>query len=151
MDTILVSSCLLGICTRYDGKHKINDAVIQHLKDNKLIAIPVCPEQLGGLPTPRLKAWFTEGDGNKALHKKGKLCNEYGEDVTHLFLQGANETLKIARLTGSKSAILQQRSPSCGFGTVYLEQEQVQGDGVTAALLKKNGIKIISDDQLSIK
>ena len=149
MEVVLVSSCLLGICTRYDGQHKINQRVIDYIKNHKLIPIPVCPEQLGGLSTPRPKCWFTKGDGNKVLANAGCLHNELGDDVTPYFLRGARETLKVAQRHNAKTAILQQRSPSCGYGTIYLNKEPIGGHGVTAALLDNNGLTIISDDEIS--
>ncbi len=149
MNTVLVSSCLLGICSRYDGRYKLNQSIIDYIRDNRLIAVPICPEQLGGLPTPRAKSWFTQGDGDRVLSEAGSLHNEMGEDVTLRFLTGAQEALKIALLCNAKTAILQQRSPSCGFGTVYLNHELIRGNGVTAALLSSHGLTVISDDKIT--
>jgi len=148
MRPILVSSCLLGLKTRYDGTDNHCQAVIDYIEANQFTPIPVCPEQLAGLSTPRPKCWFSRGDGITALAGNGKLINENGEDVTQTFLNGAQECLKIANLTRCKLAILQQRSPSCGSQKIYIEEALVEGVGITAALLSKNGLKIFSDDNL---
>ena len=148
MRTILVSSCLLGLKTRYDGSDNYSQPVIDYIRKNRLTPIPVCPEQLAGLSTPRSKCWFSRGDGEAVLSGNGELSNEEGKDVTESFLFGADETLKIALLTDCKMAILQQRSPSCGSQKIYLNDELVDGVGVTTALLKKNGLKVFGDDDL---
>ncbi len=148
MKTILVSSCLLGLKTRYDGTDNCCQEVVNYLKENGLIPIPVCPEQLGGLPTPRPKCWFNQGDGSSVVNGDGKLCDEHDHDVTGIFLRGAQEALKIAVMTGCNLAILQQRSPSCGSLKIYVNQVLTEGLGVTAALLEKSGIQVFSDDNL---
>ncbi|PJA84162.1 MAG: DUF523 domain-containing protein [Candidatus Nealsonbacteria bacterium CG_4_9_14_3_um_filter_37_13] len=136
---ILCSACLLGIKCRYDGKDKLNKKVIELSK--KKILIPVCPEQLGGLSTPREPA---EQKGKRVITKSGK-------DVTQNFKKGAKEVLKLAKLFGIKEAILKQKSPSCGFGKIYdgsFSGQLIKGNGVTAALLKRNKIKIITEEDL---
>ncbi len=148
MSPILVSSCLLGLKTRYDGTDNYSRAVIDFIRANQFIPVPVCPEQLAGLPTPRPKCWFSHGDGMAVLSGQGQLVSEEGNDVTELFRHGAEECLKLATLTGCKMAILQQRSPSCGSQKIYLNEQLVEGVGVTTALLKQNGFKIFSDDSL---
>ena len=151
MQSILVSSCLLGLKTRYDGTDNLCPDVMNYLRNNQLIPIPVCPEQLAGLPTPRPKCWFLRGDGNKVCTAEGCLTDENGQDVTGKFLQGAYETLKIAQLTGCTQAILQQRSPSCGTDNIYLNETLVVGMGVTTAILRKNGIIVFGHDNLPDK
>lgn len=148
MQHILVSSCLLGLKTRYDGTDNYSQDVMNFLIRNKLIAIPVCPEQLAGFPTPRPKCWFNCGDGTDVSDNSGQLLDETGRDVTKHFVHGAQETLKIAGLTGCSMAILQQRSPSCGSKTIYQNNQLKPGMGVTAAILKWNGLQIYSDDNL---
>jgi uncharacterized protein YbbK (DUF523 family) len=106
---ILVSACLLGVCCRYDGRGNPNDAVLALLDRDDVVLIPVCPEQLGGLPTPRVPS---ERQGSHVM-------NRMGEDVTSQFTRGANEALRIAKLYKCKTAILKERSPSCGCGTIY--------------------------------
>lgn len=135
----LCSACLLGIKCRYDGKSALNRKVVKLLEVE--ILIPVCPEQLGGLPTPREPAEIREG----------KVVTRSGKDVTENFKRGAEQTLKLAKLFNVKEAILKQGSPSCGCGRIYdgsFTGRVVKGYGVTAALLKKNGFKIIPSDEL---
>jgi uncharacterized protein YbbK (DUF523 family) len=135
----ICSACLLGIKCRYDGKEKKNRKVINLSREE--ILIPVCPEQLGGLPTPRESA---EQKGKKVFTKSGK-------DVSENFKKGAKQVLKIAKLYGVKEVILKQRSPSCGCGQIYdgtFSGKIIDGDGVTASLLKKNRIKVITEEYL---
>jgi uncharacterized protein YbbK (DUF523 family) len=135
----ICSACLLGIKCRYDGKNKRNEKILELAK--KEILIPVCPEQLGGLPTPREPA---EQKGKKVITKSGK-------DVTKNFKKGARQVLKIAKFLGIKEAILKQKSPSCGCGQIYdgsFSEKIIKGNGVTTALLKRNGIKVISEEEL---
>lgn len=138
-EKIICSGCLLGLACRYDGRSKPNEKVVALVKDNLLI--PVCPEQLGGLPTPRAPA---EQRREKVLTKEGK-------DVTAEFVRGAEEVLKLAKLYGTKLAVLKQRSPSCGCGRIYdgtFSGKIIAGDGVTATLLKKNGISVVSEEEI---
>lgn len=135
----ICSACLLGVKCRYDGSSKANTKLVQLSK--KGLLIPVCPEQLAGFGIPREAA---EQKGRRVITKSGK-------DVTKQFEKGAREVLKIAKMLGAKEAILKQRSPSCGFGQIYdgtFTGKVIKGDGVTARLLKKNGIKIVADDTL---
>ncbi|MBU4512081.1 DUF523 domain-containing protein [Patescibacteria group bacterium] len=145
----LISACLLGIKCRYDGKYKPCPKAIALFK--KGILIPVCPEQLGGLPTPRVPAEIQGGNGEKVIQGVSKLLNKNGHDVTSNFLKGANEALKIAKITNTKEFIGKSKSPSCGLGRTYngsFTGTLVQGDGVTVALFKKNGISVISENDL---
>ncbi|MGQ9640951.1 MAG: DUF523 domain-containing protein [Candidatus Bathycorpusculaceae bacterium] len=135
----LCSTCLLGIKCRYNGKSALNKKVVKLL--TREILIPVCPEQLGGLPTPREPA---ERRGNRVFTRTGK-------DVTKEFERGAEQVLRIAKMLGIKEAILKQGSPSCGCGKIYdgsFSKKEIAEDGVTTALLKKNSIKIITEEEL---
>jgi len=135
----LCSACLLGIRCRYDGKSKPDKKIIGLSEKEALI--PVCPEQLGGLPTPRENS---EINGKKVITASGK-------DVTKNFKRGAEETLKIAKLFNVKQAIFKQKSPSCGCGKIYdgtFSRKIIKGDGITTALLKKNGIKVIPEEDI---
>lgn len=135
----LCSACLLGINCRYDGQSKPNERVMELSK--KAVLIPVCPEQLGGLSTPRPPA---EQKGDKIFTKEGK-------DVTEGFNNGAQQVLKLIQLFGIKEVILKQGSPSCGSGRIYdgtFSGNKIAGDGVTTKLLKANGIKVISEEEL---
>jgi len=135
----LCSACLLGIKCRYDGKTKANKKILNLSKKETLI--PVCPEQLGGLPTPRMPAEQIDN----------KVYTTIGADVTKNFSDGAREVLKIAKIYGVKEAILKQRSPSCGCGQIYdgtFSGKIIEGDGITVALLKKNGVRVVTEEDL---
>lgn len=139
----IVSACLVGLKTRYDGKSNIEQDVVKLLKEGK--AIPLCPEQLGGLPTPREPIGFINGDGEDFLKGKAKLIGkESGEDKGKNFLRGAEEILKIVKKLGIKKAYLKEGSPSCGVNWVYINGKLSRGMGVTAALLKKAGVELIA-------
>lgn len=135
----LCSACLLGIECRHDGKSSKNKKVLKLAK--KEVLIPVCPEQLGGLSTPREPA---EQRGEKIITNSGK-------DVTKNFKKGAREVLKLARLFKIKEAIFKQGSPSCGCGKIYdgtFTGTLIKGNGITTKLLKRAGIKVISEEDL---
>lgn len=136
---ILVSACLMGVYCRYDGKTKQIEALEQLMKKHTLI--PVCPEIMGGLPTPRA-----------AVETKGDLAiNKDGVDVTEQFERGAKEVLRLAKLYHCELAILKERSPSCGSGKIYdgsFSGTLIDGNGITAGLLLQNGIKVIGETKL---
>jgi len=145
----LCSACLLGKKCRYDGRSKPNKKIIELSKKEKLI--PICPEQLSGLPTPRTPSEIQGGSGEGVLDGKCKVLSKDGEDVTKEFIKGAEEVLKRSKLTGIKEAILKQKSPYCGCGKIHngtFSDTLVEGDGVTTALLKRNKIKIISEEDI---
>lgn len=139
-EKLLVSACLLGINCKYSGGNN-------RLPEAEALAarfelVPVCPEQLGGLPTPRPCA---ERVGERVI-------NRAGEDVTAAFRLGAERTAEIARSSGVRRALLQERSPSCGCGTVYdgtFSGTLTAGRGVTAALLEKNGVEVYESTRIS--
>jgi uncharacterized protein YbbK (DUF523 family) len=139
METILVSACLLGVNCKYSGGNNLCPQVLK-LKE-KYHLIPVCPEQLGGLSTPR-----------PASECRGDLvvsCE--GQDVTAAFLRGAQEAVKLAREFGCQKAVLKARSPSCGLGEIYdgtFTGTKVPGDGVTARMLKKAGLELCTEAQI---
>ena len=138
---VLVSACLLGVNCRYNGVPKEDTAVKELLHREEFTLIPVCPEQLGGLPTPRTPS-ERKGDG---------VISSEGEDRTEAFAKGAEETLRIAKLYGCDVAILKERSPSCGNKEVYdgsFSGTLVTGEGVTAELLRKNGVKVFGESEL---
>jgi len=144
---ILISACLIGINCKYNGK---NNAV-PFLDNLPKHIVPICPEQLGGLPTPRPQAEIILGDGKDVLEGNAKVITKKGNDVTKNFIFGAKQVLKIAQVCGAKEAILKAHSPSCGSGLIYdgsFKGKLKKGDGVTAALLKKKGIKILSEKEL---
>lgn len=145
---ILVSACLLGLNTRYDGTARQNQRVLTFLRDKGFLPIPVCPEQLAGLPTPRPPVRFTRGGGDAVLDGEGEVATEDGRTLNAAFLNGAAATLQIARLTGCGDALLKERSPSCGVHQVVLGEGTVAGRGVTAALLARNGLRLRSEEDL---
>ncbi len=139
----IVSACLVGVKCSYDGKYKVNDRVMQLVKDGK--ALPICPEQLGGLSTPRKSAEIIGGSGEDVLEGKACVTTEEGVEVTSRFMKGAQESLKLAKLVNAKKAILKSRSPSCGCGKIYdgnFRGELKEGSGVTAALFMREGIEV---------
>ena len=130
---MIVSACLAGFPCRYDGKARPCAQVVELVRAGK--AIPVCPEQLGGLPTPRTSCEIREG----------RVVDADGRDRTEAFERGARAVLKIAQTYGATEALLQSRSPSCGSGRIYdgsFTKTLTAGDGVTARLLKENGIQV---------
>lgn len=141
---VLVSACLLGQRTRYDGKDAIDFSLIELVKSHKILPIPVCPEQLGGLPTPREPCWFTGGDGEDVLSNRSSVVGiNTNRDFTNNFLRGARLTLEIAKLLSVREAYFKENSPSCGVRNVWVNGKKETGMGVTTALLKKNGIEVI--------
>ena len=139
---ILVSACLAGINCAWDGKNRLNKE-IKKLVDDKL-AIPVCPEVLGGRGIPRSRTEIKGGNGEAVLDRKAKVFDEHKKDVTDEFLKGAYIVLQTAKKHNIKKAILKSKSPSCGVGSVYdgsFRDNLVRGDGVSAALLKREGLE----------
>lgn len=133
---ILVSACLLGVYCRYNGERKQMEGIERLMERAELI--PVCPEILGGLPTPRPAA---ERVGNRVMNREGA-------DVTEAYRRGAEETLHLAELFGAKMALLKERSPSCGMGKIHdgsFQGRIVDGSGVTAELLAAHGISVYGE------
>lgn len=151
---ILISACLLGIKCRYDNKKKPFSSALRLCKKGNII--PICPEQLGGLPTPRCASGIETGRGDDVLDGKSKVINEKGDDVTKQFIGGAKEVLRIAKIFKAEKFIAKSKSPSCGLGTTLkrtfkknnFSNIRVKGDGVAVALLKRNGLEIITEEEL---
>ena len=136
---LLVSACLLGVNCRYDGGGKAIPALEALMELAELI--PVCPEILGGLPTPR----------TPSERRDGRVVAKDGRDVTDAFQRGAGEALKLAELFGAKLALLKERSPSCGSGQIYdgsFSGGLTPGDGVTAELLKEGGVAVYGESRI---
>ena len=134
-EKILVSACLLGVNCKYDGGNNYAKEIDEFLKDYEVI--PICPEIMGGLPTPRIPS----------EKLKDKVITKDGADVTEQFVKGANECLFLAEKYDVKKALLKAKSPSCGSGKIYdgtFSHTIVDGDGITTELLRKHGIEIIS-------
>ena len=139
---LLISACLLGVACRYDGASKgLPEDVLRELMARHTL-VPVCPEQLGGLPTPR-----------DASERQGsRIVMRTGADVTDAYTRGAQQTLALAQRFGCTAALLKQRSPSCGHGEIYdgtFTSMRVTGDGVTAELLGAHGIRIYGEDDIA--
>ncbi|MFB0522570.1 MAG: DUF523 domain-containing protein [Candidatus Bathyarchaeia archaeon] len=139
----IVSGCLVGIDCRFDGKNRISTDLIEDFKKGELI--PLCPEQLGGLPTPRPPSRIVNGNGYDVLDGRTRVVNQKGDDVTEKFIKGATEVLKITKILDVEEAILESKSPSCGCGRIYdeISGELVESDGILTALLKRNGMRAI--------
>lgn len=136
---IAVSACLLGIPCRYDGQGKRCEAVCALAREHELI--PVCPEQLSGLPTPRTPCEL----------KDGKVYSRMHEDLTETFQKGAFSALSIVLSAGAEKAILKENSPSCGVNTIYdgmFRGTKISGSGIFASLLRENGIPVYSEEEL---
>lgn len=145
---ILVSACLLGLATRYDGRSKFNRKVLNYLQKHGLIPVPVCPEQLAGLPTPRPMTFFDAGDGTDVLDGRGRIIRADRTDMNTLFIRGAEETLKVARLSGCNQALFKDGSPSCGVNRICRNGNRVAGQGVATALLRRHGLQICSEEDI---
>lgn len=136
---LLVSACLMGADCRYDGKNNLIPQLDRLMEIHT--CVPVCPEQLGGLSTPRIPA---ERRGNRVIDKEGR-------DVTAAFLRGAKETVRLAKLCGCEAALLKERSPSCGYRKVYdgtFSGTLKPGNGVAAQLLNESGLTIYGESQV---
>jgi uncharacterized protein YbbK (DUF523 family) len=139
----LVSACLLGVNCNFEAKNWQQKTLLEEFAKGNLF--PVCPEVLGGLTVPRVPAEIQGGDGGDVLDGKACMVNMDGVDVTSQFLKGAQAALSIAKNIGATEALLTERSPSCGCGKIFdgtFSDKLKDGDGVTAALLKRNGIKV---------
>lgn len=139
MEHLLISACLLGLRCRYDGESKPIMQMVALMEQYHLV--PICPEQLGGLPTPR----------EPSERQGGAVRTRSGLDVSEQYRRGAEQALQLARLYGCKAALLKERSPSCGSGEIYdgsFTGRSMPGDGVTAALLKENGIAVYGESEI---
>lgn len=146
---VLISACLLGLNTRYDGNSKADPRVLELLQNPDILPIPVCPEQLAGLPTPRPACSFAIGDGSDILAGQGLLLDQNGEAVNVIFRRGAQAAAQIAQMARCQEAILKERSPSCGVHKIVRQGETVPGQGVTAARLQQLGLQLRSEETLS--
>ena len=142
---VVISACLLGMPCRYDGGDSRNETAIK--QGEKYELIPVCPEESGGLSTPRPPAEIVGGDGGDVLDGTAKVMTADGTDVTEVYLKGAYHALQVAQSNAATHVVLKARSPSCGCGDIYdgtFSGTLTSGDGVTTALLKRHGITVIS-------
>ena len=140
---ILISACLAGVNCKYNGENNYNEKIVELVKKGE--AILVCPEQLGGLCTPRVPAEIKVVDGKRYV------INKEGIDVTKEFENGAKEVLKLAKQFNITKAILKSKSPSCGCGTIYdgtFNGVKIDGNGITTQLLIDNGIEVITENDI---
>ena len=142
MKSILISACLLGVACRYDGLSKpLDKEIIGKLREQYHL-IPVCPEVMGGLPTPRIPA---------EISSDGKVFRQDGLDVTENYIRGAKEALRLAEIFQCDTALMKEKSPSCGAGKIYdgsFSKTLTDGNGIAAELLQKNGIRIIGESKI---
>ncbi|MBQ8682175.1 MAG: DUF523 domain-containing protein [Selenomonadales bacterium] len=145
---ILVSSCLLGQCTKYNGGHNLHpffEKERQHI-------LPVCPETMGGLSAPRPPAEIIGGSGKDVIDGRAAIRLKTGEDVTGAFLEGAKRVLSLAQKHQARFAVLKESSPSCGAHTIYdgtFSGMKVPGEGAATALLRAHGITVYSEKDLT--
>jgi uncharacterized protein YbbK (DUF523 family) len=144
---LIISACLLGVACNHEGRGSPR-AVVEELA-RRYRLVPVCPEVLGGLPTPRPAAELAGGDGAAVLAGEAAVLNVDGHDVTAAYRRGAEAAVALARSTGATRAVLKARSPSCGSSRIYdgtFSRRLVEGQGVTAAALRAAGVDVCSDE-----
>ena len=144
---LLISACLLGVACNHEGRGSPR-AVVEEL-ERRYRLIPVCPEVLGGLTTPRPAAELAGGDGTAVLAGGAVVVNVDGHDVSAAYRRGAEAAVMLARSTGATRAVLKARSPSCGSSRVYdgtFSRRLVDGQGVTSAALRAAGVEVCSDE-----
>ena len=138
---LLISGCLLGLACRYDGACRPLPKEVLEALAEKFQLIPVCPEQLGGMSTPR----------NPSERVGDKVISDIGCDVTEEYQKGAREVLKLAEMFGCHKALLKEKSPACGSGLIYdgsFQKKLVSGDGVATELLRQNGIQVFGESEI---
>lgn len=137
----LVSACLCGIPCRFDGKSAKDKQMEKLVRMQK--AVPICPEILGGLSVPREKVKISKRDGKDVLSGSGSVISSKGQDVTSFLVRGAFASVKIAEKFKIRKAWMKKKSPSCGCGQIKRRGRLVKGDGITVALFKREGIKVL--------
>lgn len=151
MHRILISRCLLGHLVRYDGGgHGPFDQLQQWQEEGRIV--PLCPEVAGGLPTPRPPAEIPGGQGGQVLDGERRVLTIQGDDVSRAFIAGAEIALQLVAEHGLRIAVLKARSPSCGNLQTYdgnFSGTLIAGEGVTAAALRRAGVQVFNEHQLS--
>lgn len=141
MEALLISACLTGVNCKYDGgNNALPEAALRALSE-KYRLVPVCPEMLGGLSSPR----------SPCERVDGRILNREGEDVTAAFRRGAVAALRLAREAGCRKALLKAKSPSCGSGAIYdgsFSHRVIPGDGAAAELLRAAGLALFDETML---
>ncbi len=143
---ILVSACLVGFRCRYDGKDKLDLNVLKRLEGHSWLA--VCPEQRAGLPTPRDPIMFEGGTGRDACEGRARVVRADGRDVTDELLNASRSIIEAVRVYGVRTAVLKERSPSCGVAWTYLGDNRMEGMGIFAAMLQRERVEIFSEETL---
>jgi uncharacterized protein YbbK (DUF523 family) len=152
--TLIISACLYGYPVRYDGQAVPLPAAILKTMSQQYELIPVCPECLGGLATPRPAAEILDGDGEDVLSGRACVKDIKGDDISTAFITGARQVLETAKANNAHLAVLKSNSPSCGSSNIYdgtFCGKLRKGPGVTTALLRKNGILVVSDDNVHLE
>jgi uncharacterized protein YbbK (DUF523 family) len=146
---IVISACLAGVACTHEAEPKTRDWAVKLVADGR--AVLVCPEVAGGLPIPRPAAEIQSGEGSDVVEGRARVLTEDGVDVTENYLAGARKATDAARDAGARIAVLKARSPSCGCGAIYdgtFRGELRSGDGVTAAMLKQEGLEVVPDQDV---
>jgi len=144
---ILVSACLLGVLCKYNGKSNFHPELLKQLEGMPLMIF--CPEEGGGLPTPRFPSEIIGGDGLDVWEERARVLNCQGEEMTEALLSGALKCLHLCKKNNVILAVMKSNSPSCGVNSVYdgtFSKKLRPGDGVCSALLRANGIEVISEN-----
>ncbi len=141
-EPVLVSACLLGMNCRYDGDSNLDSPLIEQLAAERAVAVPFCPEERGGLSTPRPAAWIERAGAGAVLDGSSSVVTGEGVDVTEAFVNGAQAALTACEENGIRRAFLKERSPSCGVCQTHVNGQLVDGPGVTAECLKRAGIEV---------
>jgi uncharacterized protein YbbK (DUF523 family) len=140
---VLVSACLVGCNCRYDGRHNRDEPLEDLLAERGEVAVPFCPEEEGGMTTPRPPAWIEAKDAAAVLDGDDRVVTTGGVDVTEEFLRGARAAAAACRAAGISRAYLKERSPSCGVANTHVGGELTSGPGLTAALLAREGLEVV--------
>jgi uncharacterized protein YbbK (DUF523 family) len=140
---VLVSACLLGCNCRYDGRHNMDEVLEDLLEARGESALPFCPEEEGGLATPRPAAWIEARDAAAVLDGEDRIVTGEGADVSAGFLRGARAALAACQANEIERAYLKERSPSCGVANTHVDGKLVEGPGVTSALLAREGVEVV--------
>jgi uncharacterized protein YbbK (DUF523 family) len=146
---VLISACLAGVPCTHGALAKTRGWALELVASGR--AVTVCPEVAGGLPIPRPEAEIQGGDGDGVLDGSARVVSVENEDVTENYLRGADVACNAAARAGATLAILKARSPSCGCGVIHdgsFSDRLTDGDGVTAAALKRAGLAVISDEEV---
>jgi len=146
---VLLSACLAGVPCTHAAEAKTRPWALRLVAEGR--AVSVCPEVAGGLPIPRPEAEIQGGAGGDVLDGRARVVSVDGEDVTSNYVLGAETARSAATRSGATIAVLKARSPSCGCGAIYdgsFEGRLVDGDGVTAAMLKRAGVEVVGDEDV---